>query len=99
MTHPLLQPQPLSPAEVADLVERARRSSAGRQVATRRAARTIATGLPAEDIRRAVAYAYRHRVSVRVAAREYNVSHNTVYTWWHRLYPGVSAQPARRGEP
>jgi hypothetical protein len=101
MTHSLLEPQPLTPEQRADLVERTRiadrlvrkvRSAKGHEAMRGRKRR-----LPGDrTVIEATRFAYEHRTSHAEAARKFGVAPATLGSAWKRLYPDVPALVARR---
>lgn len=83
MTHPLLQPQPTTPEQIADLVTRARAASLAAKVDKSESAARLAR---------------KCRVSVAQAAKWIGANPNRAQRAWHRLFPNlpilVSKRPA-----
>lgn len=87
MTNPLA-PQPLSPAEIADLVER-----------TRKATRNSYAGKAADRRKRseqAARWAHRTGQTCAEAGRQFGRCEDAVCAAWHRLFPGESVRVRRR---
>jgi hypothetical protein len=91
----LLAPRPMSPAEVAELVDRVRINSA--TAGERGRALTEAYQCQATTRSRCAArYSRLVGCSLPVASREFAVSQKAVYEDWRSIYPGVPTHPRWR---
>lgn len=84
MTHPMLQPMPMTPAEIHDLVERSRAAMvrSGRSGALARISMLFRA-------RCAARYRMLTRCDIKTAARVFRVDDGAVTDAWRRAYPGL----------
>lgn len=100
--NPLLAPQPMTPAQIASLVDRARAaerrkhaerarkaSPFGHAARRENIAKRVGTYKPVSDVDRAVAYAYLHRASIEDASEEYGVTLRDAIVRWNQLHDGI----------
>lgn len=81
MTH-LLTPRPMSPAQIADLVARARKAD------------TESRGQAVSN--QAARYAFEHHIPLAQAARRFGRTPGAVQNAWRRLFPRVNPLLSRR---
>jgi membrane-bound lytic murein transglycosylase B len=101
MTHPLLQPQPLTREQIADLVERTRIAD---RLSRAAGYAKYCEAMGGKKRRRpgdktviaAARFAYEHRTNLSDAAQKFGVAESTIGNAWRRMYPGVPALVARR---